>query len=267
MTWRNPSYGVLHALRDAGASNITSENAITNTELGYLFDGLRPFFQFDASEADHALIIDRGAGSLTEIDWLYIPEGHNLDTDTCEITIIDDTVNTFDDQPATLLDAHQVNDTTVIDEDFDEAGSQRWVKVSFDGTGQYKFGELWLSQELAPTMGPEGDWNDGPQPNTQRIERPGGLDTLQLAADQRSIEYTYPWLGQTAADITKIENLISTCGTHLAFLLRTAFAADDGGATLVMKLIDAIEKRMPSPSPQVTGRRLAVVLRMLEVID
>lgn len=265
MSWRNPQYAYRHAARDAGAAAITPDATVdANFPKQNLIDNRMTVpFKWTNSIIDHQIDIDQGASFPTELNRLWIPPGHNLPT--AHIQVEEDDNSGFT-SPTTLFADTLIGGLTTTAVDITiTASSERYLRVSFPTVaGAWEFNQLFITELITTTRGPEPNWIDQPRSNVLQFE---SGDSVQLDPDQRFIEYSYRWLGrEVATDLTKIEALVDYVSTHRPFLLDTAYDIADGGATLMMKMERDARARNDVRAPQVTARRKGISIAMLEYL-
>lgn len=217
MAWRNFRLAFLHALREAGASAISTANAVATTQpVERLFDGRHGVnFAFDSSESDHDIVVDRGA-SPEAIDRMVIPAGHNLDGAT--LVLEGDTTSGFSTPTSLVSEAVAEG---LIDIDF-SSNSEQYVRLSFTGTGQWELPELWLTRTRTMAAGPEPIWGDELRHNALYFSKAGGEDAaVELSASRRAFSFDLRSL--PAADDSLIQELIAAVGVSRPFLLDPPF--------------------------------------------
>jgi len=260
MSWRNPRYAYLHAARDAGADAITlSHTAGTTDYKDFLIDDRAgSLFKFAESSTGQTITIDRGSGSLDAIDRLIIPAGHNI---TGTIDLDADTTSGF--TSATVLLSGESVSTALIDETF-SSNSEQWLRLTFNGTGQWEIPELIFTSTKTTTRGPEQGWVDMIQHNTLHLPLESGVvASLARGLDRRRIEYVYRDVNDSG-DLAVFAALLATCGTSRPFILDPAF---DTETPLWMKLIEDSQQQQDPAVPAATdSTKRRITLPMLEHI-
>ncbi len=262
MSWRNPSYAHLHAARDAGVGGLSlgSGSADSDFPLANLIDDRHSVqMKFTAAATTHELDLNRGAAGLTAISRLSILN-HNLDGKRIKLDAGTDGA-TFG---TPLLASTLISGTAAIDTAVTST-TLRYLRLTFPTTSvQPMLGQLIYTATVTLTQGPDPEqWID--QPVSDVLQFDDG-DSLQVRPVRRFVEYRYPVAGRTAADLTKLEALISAVSTYRPFLLDSAYAEDDGGWTKVMKLTRDPSESNASRAPAVQSRRRDITLSMLEHI-
>jgi hypothetical protein len=262
MAYRNPRWGLLHAAREAGAAAITSttEDASFPHE-NLIDDRAGTLFKFTASAANLQIDLDRGAGfaALTGIDRLYIPDGHNLSS---TIDVFEDDNSGFS-SATTLLSAGAVPASGAVDLDITES-SERYIRVEFNGTGQWELPQLILTKTLTTTRGPDPDWR-GPVPEENALharKASGATAHLQLGADQDSWRFVYNRVLE-ATDLTNLDSLLDL-GSTPVFLFDPP---DDSAYPAILATLTLRDRRNDHPNPAgVSGRRMRYEFSLLEHI-
>lgn len=267
MTWRTPQYATLHAIRAAAGVGLTTSATVdSDFPIANLWND-RPSvpFKWSSSAADHYIQYDTQAGGSATWDSsrLYIPAGHTVTSGNLKVEGDDDVAF---GTPTTLLAATAVSgllDTRgAINTEF-TLSTERYVRVTFSGTGAWTIPECWFTATLTTTDGPEPEWTDEPRSNVQQFD---GGDTLQDDADQQFIEYEYAASGLVAAaDLTTLETLVNDVSTFLPFIVDTAYAdGASGGKTYIVKLERDSRQRQATEVPASHDRTKRITLSMLE---
>lgn len=267
MAFRNFRYSFLHAARDAGVSALSSNNGVVSGyPLDNLIDSMAGYIcRLDTVAADHYLQLNRGAAGLEEIDRLYIPVGHNLNTETVRVRT--DTTTAF--SPGTeILAETAISSAAAIDLPMtggnETQRKAQYVRLDFPNAGsiQPELPELVYSRIRAPSVGPEKGWTDMLIHNTQDfMKRTGVVASLSRGADRRLFELVYRDV-DLPADLAIFSELITTCGTSLPFLVDPMF---DTEAVVWMKQVDDSRQGQDQAVPATTETPMKQVhLNMLQ---
>lgn len=251
MAWRAPRYGILHAARLSGLASITGLNAWSATEpKDHLIDDRAgSLARFAASDNDHYIQIDRGAGTLEGITRLWIPAGHNWAGADYRLRAATDSgiTTSVDTLVATVASP---SDGSAIDQSF-ASNTKRYIRLDWPAeTGQWALGELVLTNTRTTTRGPEQGWEDSVAHNVlvQALES-GAEAALVLGADRRRFDFRYRDV-KDSADLTLFADLIEDCGLSHPFLLDPPF---DTEAVVWARLQRDVENIQDPRLPAATG--------------
>jgi hypothetical protein len=256
VTYSNPAFGIIHALRETGAANITSNNAITNTEITYLLDSrVGELFTFDGSAANHYIDINRGAGP-DAIDRMVVPSGHNW---TGTIDLLADSVATFD-SPATILLDDQAVSAGVLDISF-ASNSDQYIRLLWNGTGTWATPEFWLTKRRTMIAGPVWPWVDAWKYNVLDFPKPSGdIATLEQGTKQRFFGMSWEAVFETA-DISVFDDLFANAGRAKPYLFWPPYGEDP----LIVKMTVDPDREAGVTVPGVTESE-NITLEMIELV-
>lgn len=258
MAYQNPKFGFLHAAADAGEPALTSSSspeAATGYPLAHLVD-YRPssLFTFGQTGARY-VTVDRGAGTLEEIDRVVVPAGHNLATATL-IRVHTSTTGVFSGEETLRVGWNQSSEPDVsgiIDKEFTAETDDRYVRfyvLSPAGTA-WSFGQLWYTAtRQAATIGPKPDWTDQPVSNLIVRELPTREATSILGANRRSFSLEHLHLEST--DLEVYDDLFEQCsvgGRPFYF-----WPPDDSEVPLLMRITDRQVTRIHDFPAPASGR-------------
>jgi len=258
MTWRNPSFAHLHAARDVGVAAITPDATFVAGDEKYLIDNL-PSIQFSWSNAaaNHLIDVDLGAGFVTGVDRLWIPN-HNI---TGDYYVYQDDNAGF--SSATLRGNGSMTSGVDLNDDGLTPTTEQYLRFIVTTSGAWSLGQLMFTKTITINERLQPNWPSYLIPDV--LVYPNG-DSLLLGPDRRFTEYEFRDVGSVAADLTNLEALVADVSIHKPFLLDTAYEADDGGETLFVKLTEAVKATNDSSVPATHSRRKRVRLPMLEYL-
>ncbi len=257
MTYVDPAFYFHHALRSAGASGLSVSTGTLETTQPKerLLDGRNESkAKFDAAAVNHAFDIDRGSGTLTPIDTLIVPNGHNMSGDTFKLEADDEDTFTA---PTLLVTATWDAGQTI------QAFSRtalRFIRLTFVTSGQQELGELFLTQKRVLTLGQRPVWEAPLSTNVAETVLDGG-ETFRLQRGPSRRLYELEWLRiNDAADQAIFADLESetVSGIH-PFYFR---APDSNDGTLWVALDSDVRRRQASPNPAATGVEYTYRLRL-----
>jgi hypothetical protein len=256
MSWRKPRYCYLHAARALGVSAITANATVdTNYPVANLIDD-RPSVRFKWTDAaaDHTIDVDLGAGFVTGIDRLWIPN-HNI---TGAYVVQEDDNGSF--TSPTTIGSGSMTSGTDLDKSL-TASTERYLRLKITASGAWELGQLWYTTIVTTEAGPEQGWVDELVPNV--LQLPSG-DSLQTDVDQQLYEFTYPLAGDAAAaDLTSLEALIAAVSTYRPFLLDPPY---DTEALRIVKLTERARVRSNTLVPNSSARTAEIVLSMMDYL-
>jgi hypothetical protein len=253
VTYQLPGFNFLHAGADAGVGSMTSSGVESAYPLDNLID-YRPssLCKFDGTTSNEWIKIDRGTGTLEDVDRFIMPAGHNLAT--CDLIRLHSSTN---DADWTLLDGwNQTSESDpdgIIDRSF-TATDDRWVRFTCLEAGTvWETTQLWWTNKRTPTIGPEVPWTEEQVPNTVTVPFPSRTAALSLAGNRWRYDLTYNMVSGT--DLTLFDDLIDEVGVDL---LPFYFDCPDDTAPvgpLLMRIIASSysrEQQHPTPSGSAT---------------
>ena len=268
MAWRNTQYAFLHAARDAGASAITCANtfATTGPKDFLIDDRAGSLATFTAAATDHYIQLDRGAGTLEEIDRIIIPAGHNYNGHNLRVRT--DSASDFSVDPTEILAKTAISAATIIDLAMtggtEAQRKYRYVRIDDDDAESWnpEIPELILTRTRTLTRGPEPNWEDYPTHNTLHFPKESGaIASLSLGADRRYFAFVYRNV-KDSDDLAVFSELIAEVGTSRPFYLDPPF---DTEAAVWVKLIEDVRQSQDRLYPAGTDSyRPEIPLRMLE---
>jgi hypothetical protein len=272
MAYQNPLFGFLHAGADAGAASFTHS---TDGDSDFPKDNLIDFrtsslFKWETNKANHFIKLDRGAGTLEEIDRLVIPAGSNTTGATWTVYAhtadAGATVAAWIAAGATYHGAFG-GSADLIDHGFSDAGgagetSKRWLFISTTSGGAWEIPELWLThQRQTTTRGPRPTWTD--QPIAQLITRSFATReaVTVLAPNRRSMALEYLFLNSTDVDIfDDLFSELNVGGKPFWF-----WPPDDSLDPYLMSITNRqVTRRQDHPAPAAGDFRYRVRFEMLE---
>lgn len=258
MAYIVPLYGALHVLE---ASTVTCTPAASASfPLFYLFDRRGgSLFAFGSSGASSRIDVDRGAAGLEVFDRLFIPSGHNLGAQT--VTVKTSTTGAFAGEEVTR--ASFTSAPGLIDQAV-TSNSDRFVRITFAGTGTWQLGELWLTHRLSTgARGPDPRWNDVKRGQYDRtVYRSGVTSTAILGPARRVLGYSFNRLPDGAEGATLKAFLDAIAWGAVRFLLWPI----DGSSPLMAELDSQATRQQDSPNPQASGITWQVALPMVEAL-
>ncbi len=266
MAWGNPKWYFLHAARAAGASLISAQNTFaTDTEHFLIDDRLGSLCTFTGAATDHHIQIDRGAGTLEEIDRLIIPVGHNFNGENVRIRTDD---NAGFSSPISILSQTAITSAGLINlaATSGTAGDRTARYVRFDwpasSSTNWTIPELILTRERTTTRGPDPRWRDEKRSTSEDFQKASGvISTLQPGVDLRFIEMDYRIV--KAADFAVFDELLDANGTSIPFYLQPAYTTE---SLVWMKMESAVRRNHDEPAPAANDESKRYVLSMLENI-
>lgn len=265
MAWRVPRWALSHFARDAGVSALSAtDSGGTNREdplyplANLIDDRAGMLFKFTTSAAAHRIDMDRGSGTLLPITRLYIPANHNL---TGTIDVLSDDNASFS-SPTTHVNDAAVVAGTAVDEEF-SGGTERYWRLLFNGTGQWEMSELYYTDTLTTTIGPEQGWDDDLIEHVLHLEKASGAAAhFQQGPDQRRWRLVYPGVSGTAS-LVPLLSLFAN-GTHRLFLFDPPYDDEDAILATLQNRRRQHETRVPaSVSSSITYRYEFEVLESL----
>jgi hypothetical protein len=263
MAWRNPRFSYLDALGDAyalAAGNITTANAVhADHPITRLFDGRRgPTFKFNASASDHTIVVDRGAGSLTAIDRVFVP-WQAWGGATFKLEHDDNSGFTS----ATQAFSVSTTDGEIVDEEFTST-SERYLRFTWpSGNDVWEMTELLTTAVVTTTRGPEPLWIDQQASNAERLDKASGASAvIGTGASTRTFALRYRMT--TEADTTALDALIQAVGVTTPFLFDPPFDDEDG---LLVRFIEDPIPEFDHPIPSGGEKRRRYTFELAEVIE
>ena len=199
--------------------------------------------------------MDRGTGTLTAIDRLFIPEGHNLDGATT-LTVQHST----DDISYSSIGTDASPGTGAIDIAL-TSSTNRYVRFEITGTGKWEFGELfYTARNAAPTRGPAAPWDATRTRPQQRVRFPSFDAVAVLGEERQGWELTHQAL--TGTDLTAWDALFSgTRGGADPFV----FWPPDDTADPILVQHSQWRREMDAPNPAGMGLQYEIRAQFLEV--
>jgi phage-related protein len=140
------------------------------------------------------------------------------------------------------------------------ASALRHLQFKVIATGDWSLGQLMYTETFEPSVAPATGWVEELIPDVLTFDNG---DTIQLGADRKHFEFTYPRLGLvTAADLTDMEAFIAAVSTYRPFLFDPPYDTNDA---ILMKL-DDWSVRVNTVSAASDTRTAQVTLSMTEFI-
>lgn len=250
-----------HAGRSAGDASVTMSPAASSAMPKYRsLDGFgQSLAQHGSSSGAAYWQVDRGTGTLEAVDRLLIPSGHNLGAQT--VTVASDDNSGFT-TPTTL--ASFTSAAGLIEQSL-TSSTERYLRVSFGGTGQWEYGEMWLGRTRTPSSAVVVDpaWKRAPLSNVTVQRFPTGVQgSVVNGPDQRTLGMTLRWVA--GADATLVEDMIAACGGAKSPLW--VAGPDDAVPTTLMWLAAVSAWEQDSSVPQATGPTYTVQLELTEAL-
>ena len=257
MPWRAPVYSMTHALRDAGASSVSTSVA---AETGYpvtnlLDDRGSSLFKFSTSAAGHYIQVDRGSGlsGADALDRCWIPPGHNLAGSSIRIRSATDASITTG--VTTLLSEDEIDASSAegVDRGFDVATAQQYVRLDWPTSiGQWELGELLFTAREPLERGPESGWEDETVAQVLINEMRSGAEARVITgANRRRFEFRYRDVSVTT-DLSTLNAIAQDAGKY-PLLVDPPFGASppETASTLegqaVWCFVDRVVRRRQDP--------------------
>lgn len=257
MSWQSAYFVMGHAARIAGNATMTPA-AAAGFDAYYLRDGgAQALAKFGSSGANSRVDIDRGAGTLTTLDRLVIPSGHNLGAQT--VTLYGSATGAFAGEETTL---HTFSSAAgLINQTLTTPSALRYLRCVFAGTGQWQLGELWVGKTITLASGAAPRWSDPYAPNLITYVFDSGVTgSVELGPAIRSFSYSFD--GLVAADTLLMEELLQDIGYGLHTFW---FMPPDTGETLrLMRLSQPADRAQASSNPRGSGPVYTYSLEMIE---
>lgn len=250
-----------HAGRAAGDASVAMSPAASASLPKYRsLDGFgQSLAQHGSSSAAAYWQVDRGAGTLEAVDRLLIPSGHNLGAQTVTVASDDNAGFTTPTTLASFTSAAGLIEQALT------SSTERYLRVSFGGTGQWEYGEIWLGRTRTPSSAVVVDpgWKRPPLSNVTVQRFPTGVQgSVVNGPDQRTLGMTLRWVA--GPDLTLCEDLATACGAAKAPLW--VGAPDDAVPTTLMWLSAISAWEQDSDVPQATGPTYTVQLELIEAL-
>ena len=257
MPWRAPVYSMTHALRDAGASSVSTSVA---AETGYpvtnlLDDRGSSLFKFSTSASGHYIQVDRGSSlsGADAIDRCWIPPGHNLAGSSIRIRSATDASITTG--VTTLLSEDEIDASSAggVDRGFDVATAQQYIRLDWPtSSGQWELGELLLTARETLERGPESGWEDETVAQVLINEMRSGAEARVITgANRRRFEFRYRDVSVTT-DLSTLNAIARDAGKY-PLLVDPPFGASppETSSTLegqaVWCFVDRVVRRRQDP--------------------
>lgn len=262
MAYQNPSFNFLHAYRDAGASGLTVSPAAAATgPVDYLIDDRAGSLCVAGSAATSGFwLVDRGAGTLEDVDRLLIPAGHNLDGRSLTISQDDNAGFT---SPTALATSIAVSGSGLIDITLASITAERYVTVAID-TGAslaWEIGEVFLTRKRTLSRGPNFRWKHPSVDNVIAHTNAAGVESFRvIGAARKTYDLQWGWID--GADLTVLQELEAAVGTHTPFYFDPP---DDSFPTVLVTLSELPDIEQDREVPA-TGHSHRYRLRMVETL-
>jgi len=251
VAYTNPKWMVMHAGAEAGAAAITPKYS---TATGYgverLVDGRKGLLcRFAASQSDHDLEFDFGAlitaGLLSAdrpITHVYIPEGHNFIGTPANLRLYADATS----PAASLVDSYPTPAADMpVDWTLPVGIYSRYIRLLFDGAGQWELPELWLGQQLTTTRGLEQGWENPYRTPVSVVEFPTREVVASLGPARRRWSLTYRDVRESDDDDGVLRTIAQARGAPMVYWPEQNL---DPTPTIV-RLEDDPTARQDSPRP------------------
>lgn len=260
MAYRAPYFYFLHAGRAATISGVTaSPAAAAGFPAHKAIDGFaQSLFKFGSSGGSHTVIVDRGAAGLEAVDALLIPSGHNLGTTTVSVHSDD---NAGFSSPTSLFSgavAAGLIEKTLV------SSSERYLRVTFDGTSARELGEIMLSRKRLTSSFVLAEWAVPKDSNVNVQRWPSGvIGATVLGPDLQRGTLSFRWVSGT--DRAMFDELQAACGN---FKAPVYVALPDDSIPLKLMLIDGDLKDWTNDSenPQGTGPTYSISMDLIEAV-
>lgn len=253
MAYRNPVFYGRHYIRDA--VELGSPTVITTV---HPFDANFPatnicddlngrLAKFGSSQSNHAVIFDRGAASnLGRVTIMVIPSGHNMSGITLTVTEDNDP---FFGSPNTIFSSASISAGLNV---FTGGGglnpAERYIAINFNGTGQWQFGEIVLSNAASITRGPRPDWRRVPVNNTFQSRTRGAVSYSRVLSSVRD-RWELGWDSLKDTDKTVLEGILDSV-PHASHPFWLVPPDDDLPDAINVQLVRDAEYRQGSSVPQ-----------------
>lgn len=262
MAARMPYFVWSHAGRAAGDASVTMSPAASSTMPKYRsLDGFgQSLAQHGSSSASAYWQVDRGAGTLEAVDRLLIPSGHNLGAQT--VAVKASATGAYAGEETTLA---SFTSAAGLIEQAVTSSTARYLRVSFGGTGQWEYGEMWLGRTRTPSSAVVVDpgWKRPPLSNVTVQRFPTGVQgSVVNGPDQRTLGMTLRWVA--GSDLTLFEDLATACGAAKAPFW--VGGPDDATPTMLAWLSAISAWEQDSEVPQATGPTYTVQLELVEAL-
>lgn len=274
MSWRAPRYSIDHYARAAGLAAITGANAFSTTQpKDHLIDDRSgTLCTFAATASDHYLQLDRGSGSLNDLDRCWLPGGHNwlgwdVRVRSATDAAITAGVTTLVD-PSVAYTAGGSGGLSVPVDPLDfifTASTQRYVRLDWPNevTINPAEGELVYSRVRTLKRGPEPAWDDGEQSNVSVSPLESGAEVVIVrGVNRRRLRKRYR-LVTLAADLAIWQELVDL-GPSGPLLVDPAF---DTEAVVWMRIVDDVLRSQDPQAPaQTDAPRSVLEIELLEAV-
>jgi len=260
LAYVSPYFVFLHAARAAAATITVSPAEAAAFPAYYAYDGrAQSLFKYGSSGAGSTFKIDRGAGTLEAVDVLVIPSGHNLGEQT--VTVVSDNDGAYG-SPTTL--ATFTSEAVLINQAL-ASSTERYLRITFAGTGTWELPEVWFGKKRQPTLGPQPSWTRGQQPNYQRVQFDSGVTGGNQAGPTRWV-YGLSWSGLSGTDLavfTELEASVMPDGSRFYFM-----PPDGDVGLLLCECISPFRWQEDHPVPRnaVTGPTYTLAFDLIEAI-
>lgn len=244
-----PFFVIDHAARTAESASMTPA-AATGFEAYYLRDGgAAHLAKFGSSGANSRIDVNRGAGTLSTLDRLVIPSGHNLGAQT--VNVYGSATGAFAGEEVTL---HTFTSAAgLLNEVLTTPSAHRYLRVVFAGTGQWQLGELWIGRTVTLTQGQSSAWSDPYAPNLLYYVFDSGVTgAVELGPAVRALDFSWSGVGvRDQNDITRMEGVLSDIQYGL---LTFWFQAPDSVEPLrLVRLAQPYDRTQALRNPRLAG--------------
>jgi len=254
----------VHEARDRGVAHLDTDPDPVDPEfpLVHLIDGLPSrLFRFETSPQFPNVDLDRGSGSLVALDRLVIPAGNQL-ASTVVYRVRDSAVSVF--SSSTILASFNGTFGGLLDIPLSPSASQQFLRIQdeqSDINSPLPMTELWYTQTVIPTRGPDPDWEQTPEARREVVELATGASaTVVLGPQQDFIQIRFN--GLSGSSFTALNDGLASVGFGAETFL--FWPPDDRFGPRIVRLLDA-SRPQDSRSPKGTGPTYRWELTMREV--
>jgi len=217
MGYRNPRFSWLHALADAGYTNVSYNGSLAaNSEEHYLFDyRVSSLFIWSSAATDRWIKLDRTAAGLEIIDRMVIPAGHNLDGAAFKLQ--HSTTGAYGGEETDALDTSFSGTGVQSFDTFSGGGStNRYWRLIISTSGAWEIPQLYLTRTRttgSTGRGPDPGWSQRPRSVGVRRQLPTRSVGSIFSPNRLAVSLTHNKL--EGAELTLFEDLFEGVGVNL----------------------------------------------------
>ncbi len=264
MAWKNPTFYYVHEIRDVVEADGIASLTTVGTEAAdfpkeNLFDDrVGTLFKWTDSTALHEIILDRGSGTLSALDFFYLSIGA-VSMVGAGFAVESDTDISFP-SPTSLASGTFQFAAGGTHGQLMVSSTERYIRLRITATGAWEISELRFSKKFEPLRGlgvghgPDADWSIDRLISGQEFAKASGATGFISTGPNRNLwTLTYRGVGfEDASDIGKFDAFVDSAGLGKPFVWLPPFLSQTSQYE-IMRMTAPTRKRFDWPTPNVTG--------------